>query len=56
MREEHELIKRIHKAQNNKPHKGDWSDLVNKDLKQIEMSEESLKSMDKFSAKNEIKN
>ena len=56
MREDHELIKRIYKAQKNKPHKGDWSDLVNKDLKQIEISEESLKSLDKISAKSKIKN
>jgi hypothetical protein len=54
-REDHELIKRIYMKQRQNPVRGDWAKLVDMDLELIELTEESLKNMDKISAKHEIK-
>ena len=54
-REDHELIKRIYIKQRQDPVRGDWSELVDRDLESLELTEESLSTMDKISAKKEIK-
>ena len=54
-REDHELIKRIYTKQRQDPVRGDWTELVDRDLESLELTEESLRTMDKLSAKKEIK-
>ena len=55
MRNDHELIKRVLTAQKKNPVKGDWIKLVQMDMEESEIDEEYLNTLDKASAKYEIK-
>ena len=50
-REDHKLMKRIHTKQKQNPVRGDWTELVMKDLELLELTEDTIEIMDKTSAK-----
>ena len=48
-------MQRVYKAQSENPHKGDWVELVDKDLTMLELDKETLTKMEESMAKNVIK-
>ena len=56
MRKDHELLKRVFEAQKKNPLKGDWTELVKMDMEKCNINEKCFNTLDKVSAKCEIKN
>ena len=56
MRKDHELLKRVFEAQKKNPLNGDWTELVKMDMEKCNKNEQYCNTLDKVSAKCEVKN